>query len=175
MLRPLIFSAFLTLSPAAFAMDHSADHKAGHAKDHEHETHDHDHGTHDHSGHDHSTHEDHTEHMGDGHDHTGVIALSRTAEVNAALETGGTPVVVEVLGAVCDFCAKAMNKTFGKRDDVSAVYVDLDTKTLNLVLVTADAMDDAEISKVVKQSGYKAKAVHRGSDLLGGSDASNPT
>ena len=51
--------------------------------------------------------------------------ITQTDDVAAAL-AGGAPVVVGVLGVVCDFCATAMNKTFGKRDEVAAVYVDLD-------------------------------------------------
>lgn len=98
---------------------------------------------------------------------TSSIVLSRTPEIDAALAAGGEPVVVEVLGAVCDFCAKAMNRTFGRRDDVSAVYVDLDSKTLNLVLISENAMDDAEIDRVVVRSGYRAKSIHRGAYLLG--------
>lgn len=159
MIRTLLFAAFLTLSPAAIAQDHSS-HGSHGSSEHNHESHDHG---------------DHSNHEGDGHNHTGHIALSRTTEIDAALAAGGTPVVVEVLGAVCDFCAKAMNKTFGKRNDVSAVYVDLDAKTLNLVLVSADAMDDFEIDRVVTKSGYKAKAIHRGADLVGGADAPNPS
>jgi len=67
-----------------------------------------------------------------------------------------------------------MNRTFGRRDEVSAVYVDLDTKTLNLVLTSTEAMDDAEINRVVVRSGYKAKAIHRGEHILGGDHASDP-
>ena len=102
------------------------------------------------------------------------VALTRTPEIESALIAGGEPVVVEVLGVVCDFCAKAMNKTFGKRDDVSAVYVDLDTKTLNLVLTPGAQTPDAEIERLVVRAGYKTKAIHRGEGLLRGSDASDP-
>jgi hypothetical protein len=63
-----------------------------------------------------------------------LLTLADRPDLSAALSAGGEPVVASVLGAVCDFCAMAMNKTFGKRDEVAAVYVDLDAKTLNLVL-----------------------------------------
>ena len=94
------------------------------------------------------------------------LLLIHTPEIDAALETGGAPVVVKVLGVVCDFCAKAMNKTFGKKDAVLATYVDLDTKTLNLVLVSDDAMSDEQIEKLVVRSGYRAALIDRGAHLL---------
>ena len=95
--------------------DHGAEHD--HGDSHEHESHDHEAMSHDH---------------GD----TGMkaAAITHTNEISAALANGGAPVVVDVLGVVCDFCATAMNKVFSKRDEVAAIYVDLDKKTLNLVI-----------------------------------------
>lgn len=155
MFKHLIIAAALAASPAAFAQDHS-DHA-----EHNHDGHDHE--NHDHSGQDHAEHETRQGHGSGSHTahHETAAKLSHTAEIDAALAAGGTPVVVEVLGAVCDFCAKAMNKSFGRRDEVAAVYVDLDEKTLNLVLAADQSMDDAEIRKVVKRAGYKAKTIHR--------------
>lgn len=89
------------------------------------------------------------------------VTLSRTAEIDAAMASGGAPVVIEVLGAVCDFCVKSMNKTFRRHAAVKATYVNLDAKTLNIVLSFDGAMSDEEIRDLVKKSGYKAKAVHR--------------
>ncbi len=155
MIRTLLFIAALAFPLAASAQDHGAHHgHDGHDSHDSHHSHDSD-----------DSHGDHSETQ---------VTLSRTAEIDAALAAGGEPVVVEVLGVVCDFCAKAMNKTFGRRDDVSAVYVDLDTKTLNLVLTSQGAMDNEEIERVVIKSGYKSKAIHRGAHLVGEGHASDP-
>ena len=116
----------------------------------------------DHAGHDHAAPAD--PHAGHGMAE-GVLALSRTAEIDSALASGGEPVVVKVLGAVCDFCATAMNKTFGRRDDVAAVHVDLDAKTLNLVLEPGAELTDKTLRKLVKKSGYKADTIVRGAEL----------
>lgn len=94
------------------------------------------------------------------------LKLANAPHLTAALAAGGEPVVAKVLGAVCDFCAKAMNKTFGKRDDVAAVYVDLDTKTLNLVLKPGATMTDKALRKAVKKSGYKVDTIARGQATL---------
>ncbi len=102
------------------------------------------------------------------------VYLSRTPKIDTALESGGEPVVVKVLGVVCEFCAKAMNRTFGRREEIAAVHVDLDSKTLNLVLKWKGAMDDAEIDRLVARSGYKTRSIHRGSVVLEGRHAPDP-
>ncbi len=99
---------------------------------------------------------------------TGSLQLANTPELTQALTDGGEPIVAKVLGAVCDFCAKAMNKTFGKRDDVAAVYVDLDAKTLNLVMAPGAMMDDETLRKLVKKAGYKVDSIARGDVLTNG-------
>ena len=157
MIRTLFISSALIFASPSFAQNHDHDHHENHA------------------GH-HSDDQDHHAHN-DGKANDGAearVLLSRTPEIDVALRAGGEPVVVEVLGVVCDFCAKAMNKTFSKREEVSAVYVDLDTKTLNLVLASGAAMADQEIDRLVVRAGYKTRAVHRGEQLLRGSDASDP-
>ena len=99
------------------------------------------------------------------------VVLFHNQKIDAALASGGEPVVVEVLGAVCDFCAQAMNRTFSRKNEVAAVYVDLDTKTLNLVLISKNALSDDQIDRLVVRSGYKTKSIQRGPGVLGGSDA----
>lgn len=162
MIRTLILAATLSIAPAALAQDHA--------------NHD-NHAAHDdagHAGHDHASHEDHAQTGAEAETATTATLVS-TPEITAALEAGGEPVVVNVLGAVCDFCAKAMNRTFGRRDEVAATYVDLDTKTLNIVLTVPGALTDDEIDKLVIRSGYRAKAIHRGGAVnLGGDDATAP-
>jgi len=120
-----------------------------------------DHSKMDHSG-DHASH-DHDKMEDKMQTESSHLKLASHPELAAALAAGGEPVVAKVLGAVCDFCATAMNKTFGKRDDVAAVYVDLDAKTLNLVLKPNASMDDETLRKAVKKSGYKVDSIARGS------------
>ena len=93
--------------------------------------------------------------------------LTHTPEIDAALADGGEPVVADMLGVVCDFCATAMNKIFGKRREVAAVYVDLDSKALSLVLNSGMTLSDEKIGKLARKAGYKVAAVRRGGDALG--------
>ena len=190
MIRTLFLTATLFVYSPVYAQDHT-DHTEHDANkiDH-HETHDEEHN--DHHGHDHNG-NDHAA-MGDDESMPNIKSsddatipstkietkakpvLFITPEIEAGLIAGGEPVLVEVLGVVCDFCAKAMNKTFSRREEVAATYVDLDSKTLSLVLVTPGSLTTKEIEKLVVKSGYKPKSVYRGDAIARGEiNASNPS
>ncbi|KAA5803556.1 hypothetical protein F1654_07055 [Alkalicaulis satelles] len=78
-----------------------------------------------------------------------------TPELAAGVEEGGTLVTADILGMVCDFCAVAMTRTFGRRAEVSAVHIDLDDKTLQLVVREGHELTDATITDLVRRSGYQ--------------------
>ena len=119
-----------------------------------------------HHDHDHqATDTDHAAH--DGHQAAGGPVLTRTEAIESALADGGEPIVADVLGVVCDFCALAMNKIFSKREEVAAIYVDLDTKALNLVLAPGASMSDQTIADLAVQAGYRIAEVRRGDAALG--------
>jgi len=141
------------------SMDHSMeghDHASMNHDEHDHASMSHD--DHDHSAMDHSGHD-----MGPKH-----ALLTRTSDIDKALMAGGQPVVVDVLGVVCDFCATAMNKIFGKRQEVAAVYVDLDKKTLSLALQAGETLSDQDIEKLAEQAGYRIAAIRRDNEAIGG-------
>ena len=161
-----IISLFIAaaLSTSAFADDdkHEMKHHGGDQMNHAGMNHDygaeHDHGSHDHNA--------------KAHEHGDMVmntaTITHTDEISAALANGGAPVVVDVLGVVCDFCATAMNKIFGKRDEVAALYVDLDKKTLSLVINDGSDLSDKQIEKLAKQAGYRIAAIRRDSEAMGG-------
>lgn len=70
-------------------------------------------------------------------------------------------VSVGLNGLVCDFCSIALNKTFKKNDKVAATYVDLDTKTLSIVMKDGETLSDEDIVKMVKRAGYSVTVVTR--------------
>ncbi|MEK9623408.1 MAG: hypothetical protein VW103_02550 [Halieaceae bacterium] len=130
----------------------------------------HDHSTH--TAHDMHEHHDHQEAeiagaSHDGHAATSEAILTRTEDIESALAEGGEPIVADVLGVVCDFCAVAMNKIFGKREEVAAIYVDLDTKALSLVLVPGASLTHETIAELAVQAGYRIADVRRGDAALG--------
>ena len=152
------------LSTSAFADDdkHKMKHHGGDQMEHAGMNHDHG-AEHDHGSHDHNS---------MAHEHGDMVmntaTITHTDEISAALANGGAPVVVDVLGVVCDFCATAMNKIFGKRDEVAALYVDLDKKTLSLVINDGSDLSDKQIEKLAKQAGYRIAAIRRDSEAMGG-------
>jgi len=136
---------------------------------------------HEHHGHDHNedAHQDHADHEGHHHNEPEAAAqasdtpavshatLTQTDEINAALAKGGEAIVADVMGVVCDFCALAMNKIFSKREEIAAVYVDLDTKALSLVLTPGATLSDETLAELAVQAGYRISAVRRGEQALG--------
>ena len=151
------------------SMDHSMeghDHASMKHDDQNHAAMNHD--DHDHAAMNHDDH-DHSAMDYSGHDMSPKHALlTRTSDIDKALMAGGQPVVVDVLGVVCDFCATAMNKIFGKRKEVAAVYVDLDKKTLSLALQAGKTLSDQDIEKLAEQAGYRIAAIRRDSEAIGG-------
>ena len=170
----LVAAALALAAPASAQMNHSdMDHSDMDHAQMDHAQMDHgqtDHGTMDHGAghaHDHAT--DAASEMAAPSDTApSGLALAATPELTAALAAGGEPVVAKVLGAVCDFCATAMNKTFGRRDEVAAVHVDLDAKTLNLVLRPGATLDDETLRETVRKAGYKVDRIARGAALARG-------
>ena len=147
-IKTIFMSTALCLCLFATAQEHNDD--ESHAAHDAHEHHNHDH-----------------EEAGSSHNTTGVPPLTRTEDIDSALAQGGEPIVADVLGVVCDFCALAMNKIFGKREEVAAIYVDLDTKALSLVLVPGASMSDQTIADLAVQAGYRIADVRRGDEALG--------
>ena len=83
-----------------------------------------------------------------------------SAEEAAQIKTQAD-ITVGLNGLVCDFCSIALNKTFKKHASVKATYVDLDTKSLSVVLKDGASMDDAQVTKLVKKAGYSVTEITR--------------
>lgn len=73
----------------------------------------------------------------------------------------GQEVTVNVNGLVCDFCARAIEKVFGKKDEISAVKVDLDQKIIALNFKDGQNIDDETITKLVTDAGYNVVSIAR--------------
>tara|TARA_Y100000385_G_scaffold1117_1_gene1200 strand:- start:84 stop:581 length:498 start_codon:yes stop_codon:yes gene_type:complete len=162
----MLFAAALLsflLSQTLAAQEHGHRSHAGSGTTHQ------DHLTHS----DHADHADHADHHNDeskaGADTSNSThpVMTHTDAISDALAEGGEPIVADVLGVVCDFCALAMNKIFGQREEIAAVYVDLDTKALNLVLIPGATLSDETIAELAVQAGYRVAAVRRGEQALG--------
>jgi mercuric ion binding protein len=70
-------------------------------------------------------------------------------------------VTVTVKGMVCSFCAQGIKKTFGKKEDVKAIDVDLEHKIVKLDLKDGSLLSDKEIEETIKDSGYDVEKIER--------------
>ena len=78
-----------------------------------------------------------------------------------SLDPGGEIVTVNAFGLVCDFCATAIEKVFMRKDEVSGLNVSLADRKIIIALKNGQNIDDAEIEKLITDSGYNVKSIDR--------------
>lgn len=89
-----------------------------------------------------------------------VALITMTTAPAFASHPAGT-IRVDVNGLVCDFCAKAIEKVFGREEAVDTVSVDLDEKTISIHLKEGETLDDEKITTMVNDSGYAVREIRR--------------
>ncbi len=96
---------------------------------------------------------------------TAIVSMPvAIAETDPATETAAmaqTMVTAKVNGMVCDFCARAVSKVFGKEDAVENVHVDLDNGEIHVTLKPGSALSDERVATLVKKSGYDLVSIAR--------------
>lgn len=93
-----------------------------------------------------------------------LTAMPAMAQMEAATEStisAQTMVTAKVNGMVCDFCARAVTKVFGKEDAVENVHVDLDKGEIHVTLKTGAELSDERVASLVKKSGYDLVSIAR--------------
>ena len=73
----------------------------------------------------------------------------------------GETVKINVNGMVCDFCARATEKVFGKQEAVDKIAVNLTDKLITLAMKDGQTMDDQAITKLINDSGYALVSIQR--------------
>ena len=68
---------------------------------------------------------------------------------------------VDVNGMVCDFCARALEKVFSKKQEVAAIDVDLDNGKISINFNDGANLEDSTIQKLVTNSGYDVVKINR--------------
>ena len=68
---------------------------------------------------------------------------------------------VKVNGLVCDFCARALEKIFGKRSEVAGIEVDLDRGKVTIALKPGETIQEKTLKKLINNSGYNMVSVNR--------------
>jgi copper chaperone CopZ len=93
-----------------------------------------------------------------------LAAAAQTSPAPAQAETvqaTGEQVTAKVNGLVCDFCAVALIKTFGREDAVHHVDVDLDASEVRIAMKPGQTLDDARIRDLIRRSGYALVGIER--------------
>lgn len=71
---------------------------------------------------------------------------------------------VNVKGLVCDFCARSVEKTFGKQDYIEKIYIDLENGYIELEIKDGFNLTNNEIKKFVEINGYTLDSIERAHD-----------
>jgi len=70
-------------------------------------------------------------------------------------------IVAHVEGMVCDFCARGLEKTFGKINEVEAVAVSLEQGTVTIDMKEGYTIPDATITKLIQDNGVTTTKIER--------------
>ena len=95
-------------------------------------------------------------------DHSGHADMAPAGDAKPLNANCADTVNVKVDGLVCDFCARALEKVFGKRDDVEGIKVDLDNGNVMVAMKPGKTIDDAILTKLITDSGYNVRSIERG-------------
>lgn len=89
-----------------------------------------------------------------------LISLSFSAPVFADHSDG--TVYASVNGLVCDFCARALEKVFGKQEAVESINVDLDKKIITIHFNEGENLNDNVITQLITDAGYNVRGIRHG-------------
>lgn len=95
----------------------------------------------------------------DGNDHAAHAESGETT--HAEVPTASGDAHVSVNGLVCDFCARALEKVFGKEEAVKAIDVNLDTKIITVNFNEGQTLSDEKITQLITDAGYNVEGIHR--------------
>jgi mercuric ion binding protein len=68
---------------------------------------------------------------------------------------------VSVNGLVCAFCAKGIEESFGKKEEVKKIDVNLEDKLVTIDFKDGKNITDDEIKSMLENSGYSVTNIHR--------------
>ncbi len=104
----------------------------------------------------------HAQHGEHEHNHEGQVVESSATPNNMENAACEDTINVKVSGLVCDFCARSLEKVFLKRGDVAGINVDLGKGSVVVAMKPGLIIDDATLTKLITDSGYKVSAIQRG-------------
>ena len=73
---------------------------------------------------------------------------------------------ITINGLVCDFCARAMEKTFSKKEEVKNIDVNLDNGIITVFFNDDKTLSDETLKEAVLDAGYDLKEIKRREYLI---------
>ena len=64
-----------------------------------------------------------------------------------------------VNGLVCDFCARALEKTIGNNDEVKSINVNLKDKLITINFNENKKLDNSIIEQLIADAGYSVREI----------------
>ena len=89
-----------------------------------------------------------------------LVFLSAVFASNATY-TFADNISVTVKGMVCSFCAQGLKKTFGKKEEVKRIEVDLDNKLVKVETKDGASLSDEEITSTIHDAGFDVVQIER--------------
>ena len=89
-----------------------------------------------------------------------ILILVSANKLSFAVDQSNT-VYAHVNGLVCDFCARALEKTIGKQESVNSIEVNLTNKIITINLNPEKTLDDDTITQLIEDSGYSIRKIIR--------------
>jgi copper chaperone CopZ len=97
----------------------------------------------------------------DGMDHSNHPEMSGDHDTQEKIALRSGDAHVSVNGLVCDFCARALEKTFGKKSEVKGIDVNLETKIVTINFMQGQTLDNDTLTQIITDSGYNVEGIHR--------------
>ena len=89
-----------------------------------------------------------------------ILILFSANKLSFAVDQSST-IYAHVNGLVCDFCARALEKTIGKQESVNSIEVNLTNKIITINLNLGKTLNDYTITQLIEDSGYSIRKIIR--------------
>ncbi len=83
------------------------------------------------------------------------------ADADTDMDTHNNTLRVTVDGLVCSFCAQGIDKSLRRLPATEDVYVSLQKRLVAVALRDGQNIDDALLTKTLKDAGYTVRAIDR--------------
>lgn len=88
-----------------------------------------------------------------------ISSIGLAQEITPTSSTSS--IFVNVKGMVCDFCARGLEKGFGKRNEVENINIDMSNNLITINLKADATLDDETITELVKSNGISVEHINR--------------